>query len=323
MNATRYQNGEAIRLETEPLVNGAGTPQTGLATVTVRVRRASDGFWLDWADGVFKAAGWTTLDGAMAEVDATRDAGVYFRSFPTAGYADDKYSARMTSSTPTIANVPQLAAAIVGDWVDNLNATVSSRAVPGDAMDLVAGAVDAAAVAADAVGEIADGVWDEAIAGHSGAGSAGLELQGKAEPGDAMDLIAGAVDAAAIATDAIDGDAIAPSAVTEIQAGLATGAAVAAVQASVDAIRNSQIVASGTATGVPTATVIDTTISKPNSFFRGMILQVIDGTNSAVRQIHDYANASGRFTLDVGDPLPFTPTAGATVLVHAVHDGRF
>jgi hypothetical protein len=52
---------------------------------------------------------------------------------------------------------------------------------------------------------------------------------------EAMD--AGVITAAVIATDAIDSDAIAPSAVTEIQAGLATAAAVAAIQADTDDIQ--------------------------------------------------------------------------------------
>lgn len=43
---------------------------------------------------------------------------------------------------------------------DNLNAAITSRAVPGDAMDLVVDAVDALALAADAVDEI----WDETFA---------------------------------------------------------------------------------------------------------------------------------------------------------------
>lgn len=43
-----------------------------------------------------------------------------------------------------------------------------------------------------------------------------------AAPGDAMDLVANAVDASAIATDAINADAIAADAIALIQAGLAT-----------------------------------------------------------------------------------------------------
>ena len=85
-------------------------------------------------------------------------------------------------------------------------------------------AVNAAALATDAVDEIADGVWDEAIVGHSGAGSAGLELQNKADDGAAMDLVPNAVDATSVANGAIDSntfvagaidaDAIATDAIT-------------------------------------------------------------------------------------------------------------
>ena len=75
--------------------------------------------------------------------------------------------------------------------------------------------------------DIADRVWDEAIADHAVAGSTSVELQAKAEPGDAMDLV----------TDAIDATTVAASAITEIQAGLATATAVAAIQTDTDDIQ--------------------------------------------------------------------------------------
>lgn len=77
--------------------------------------------------------------------------------------------------------------------------------------------VDIVSLATAAEAEIADAVWDEATAGHVAAGSFGLELQGKSEPGDAMDLVAGAVDAAAIAADAIGSSELATTAVNEIR----------------------------------------------------------------------------------------------------------
>lgn len=49
---------------------------------------------------------------------------------------------------------------------------------------IATGAVDADALATDAVAEIADGVWDEAIAGHLGAGSTGLALNSAGSAGD-------------------------------------------------------------------------------------------------------------------------------------------
>lgn len=60
----------------------------------------------------------------------------------------------------------------------------------------------------------------------------------RAVPGDAMDLVTDAVDATAIATDAIDADALAADAVAEIQSGVATSAALTAVQADTDDIQS-------------------------------------------------------------------------------------
>jgi hypothetical protein len=92
-----------------------------------------------------------------------------------------------------------------GEKLTKLDANVSSRAVAGDAMDLIAGAVDANALDSTAVAEIADGVWDEDVTGHVGGSSAGAyqvrldaDISTRAAPGDAMDLISGAVDAGAV-----------------------------------------------------------------------------------------------------------------------------
>jgi hypothetical protein len=67
----------------------------------------------------------------------------------------------------------------------------------------LSGAIDANALAADAVAEIADGVWDEATAGHAGAGSTGKaltdaladtnELQSDWTNGGRLDLLLDAV----------------------------------------------------------------------------------------------------------------------------------
>lgn len=51
----------------------------------------------------------------------------------------------------------------------NVNATISSRAVPGDAMDLVAGAVDTVALSSDGVDEVAASVWGYSVGLGSGA----------------------------------------------------------------------------------------------------------------------------------------------------------
>ncbi|MHC4867801.1 MAG: hypothetical protein ACYTEX_27335, partial [Planctomycetota bacterium] len=120
-----------------------------------------------------------------------------------------------------------------------LDVGISSRAAPGNAMDLVADAVDSGSLATSAVDEIVDQVWRETLADHSGVvgstaealdnvaapasptvvaaavwdrllslhvipGSAGVILSGRAAPGDAMDLVADAVDASAMATSGVN-----------------------------------------------------------------------------------------------------------------------
>lgn len=98
------------------------------------------------------------------------------------------------------------AAAITAVEAPNLDAAISSRAVAGDAMALTAGAVD--------------DIWDEAQAGHVGAGTFGLFLDatisGRAVAGDAMNLAAGAIVAATFGAGAIDAAALATDAGQEI-----------------------------------------------------------------------------------------------------------
>jgi len=127
--------------------------------------------------------------------------------------------------------------------LDNLNATVSSRAAPGDAMDLVVDAVDAAAVAASAVTEIQSGLATSAALAAVQADTDDIQsrlpttLSSGRMRSQIEGMDAGTITAATVATDAIDGDAIAPSAVTEIQAGLATSAALTTAQADLDDIQ--------------------------------------------------------------------------------------
>ena len=231
METIRIQTGATERI-TAVALSSALAPLTGLTDLLISIQRVSDGFWFDFADLTFKSVGWTTRQAAMTEISSTLAPGQYRTDFVTStitnAAANDAYLITVTQSPgTTVKNIPQVGELKVGQWVDNLNATVSSRstltqaqvlsdatpfpgaridaaitsrAAPGAAMDLVTDAVDAAALAADAVAEIgaalssahgagswegssasavADAVWDEAIAGHSAAGSAGKELQDK------------------------------------------------------------------------------------------------------------------------------------------------
>jgi len=60
---------------TEPIIISTG--KTG-QTVTIRICRHSDGFYLDWSDDTFKVVGSVvTLNQALTEKDATNAPGVY------------------------------------------------------------------------------------------------------------------------------------------------------------------------------------------------------------------------------------------------------
>lgn len=69
-----------VRIEegaTEPIAVYEGLGTTGLTDLFARVLRASDNYFLDWADMTFKAAGWTALDRLLTEVNSTAAPGLY------------------------------------------------------------------------------------------------------------------------------------------------------------------------------------------------------------------------------------------------------
>lgn len=108
-----------------------------------------------------------------------------------------------------------------------------------DAATFAAGAINAAAIASDAItdAKVASDVTIASVTGAVGSvtGNVGGNVVGSVASVTAgVTLANGAITAAVIATDAIDNDAIAANAVTELQSGLATSASVATLQTSVD-----------------------------------------------------------------------------------------
>lgn len=95
------------------------------------------------------------------------------------------------------------------------------------------GAITAAAIATDAIGnlelsasavaEIADAIWDEALAAHNGAGTAGKYLNDMAVNGvTVLGFTVGAITSSAFAVDAINSSAVATSAAYKIGDGILT-----------------------------------------------------------------------------------------------------
>ena len=73
------QTGALVRLVLTVDREAAGGVVGLVPTVAIR-DPAVAGSYLDWADGVFKLAGWTTRLGVMAEVDAALSPGAYGRA---------------------------------------------------------------------------------------------------------------------------------------------------------------------------------------------------------------------------------------------------
>lgn len=72
-------------------------------TVTVAIRRCSDGYYLDWNDGTYKASGWTTKQGSLTEIGG----GTYQRAWSVGALsAGAQYVAEFTCSGVTAQAVP-------------------------------------------------------------------------------------------------------------------------------------------------------------------------------------------------------------------------
>lgn len=327
---------------------------TGL-TVVVAVRDAQTAnSWLDFNDDTFKTNGWTTRQASLAEVSAANAPGVYRLS----SGLDISAITNLPVSTDNLVLEYDISGSVSGNLSEQLQLVNSFLDSSGDVWEELrashttvgtfgeSSTLTSDGLATSAVDEIVDGVWDELIASHSGAGSAGLELQNKAEPGDAMDLIANAVDATSVATDAIDADALATDAVNEIRDSIlsdstpfaganidttissrsshsAADAADAVWDESVSAhvtantfgeYLGRRVAIRTTATAGSSSTEIRTGLTQADDFFNNMPVIVVNSAGIAARNINDYDQTNGAITVDA---LPFTPSIGDPVIILA------
>ena len=163
------------------------------------------------------------------------------------------------------------------------------------AAKIATGAIDADALAADAVAEIADGVWDEALAGHATAGTAGKALS---------DAAAAAAPSASAIADAVWDEALsghltagsAGKALSDAQDGdYVAGSAAAALNAK----RGYEGIIYGAAvTGTLSATQATTDLSGyANDALIGRTLTVTTGSRIGQQTtITDYASSGGLLT---------------------------
>lgn len=96
-----------------------------LTDMLIEIERKSDGYYYDFDDDTFKTSGWTTRQNQMVELDTVNSLGTYYYDFDTTGLSDDEYYIRVSSVTAI--NSPWEDDLKVGGYIDNIDATISSR----------------------------------------------------------------------------------------------------------------------------------------------------------------------------------------------------
>lgn len=126
---SRVQTGEKDRIYVQA-VDATGAGVTG-ATITVSIRRQSDGYY--WS-----GTGYTTTYTAltMSQLDSTNLPGVYYYDFTPSGPSANFLLSATTSST-TIANAPWIGEVKAGSWVDYFDDEISSRASSTDMTEVL------------------------------------------------------------------------------------------------------------------------------------------------------------------------------------------
>ncbi len=195
-----------VVVETTVSDSNGGVPGLTL-TSALRDARTLDSY-LDFADNTFKIAGWTTQRAAMAEIGGGR------------------YARSGNLNLSAITNLPALTRKLIVEYdasgavsgidndililKDHLYDVAIATDILSDATPFAGANVDAAVSSRAAPADILSDATPFAGANVDAA------VSSRAAPGAAMNLVAGAVDAAAIATDAIDADALATDAADEI-----------------------------------------------------------------------------------------------------------
>lgn len=300
------QTGDTDRIATEALHSGnPASPITGLATVQLLIWRDSDGQFYDFNDDTFKAAAHTDIDQQMTQFDATNVPGVYYYDFDTSAItnavaAGDTYHFWIKETSTTAKNVPQQGELSVGQWMDDIDAAISSRSVAGDAMDLVTDAVDADALAADAIAEIVAALNN--LSAQQVRDAMKLAPTGGAPAVGSVDL---ALDEIEADTEAMDARLPSDPADESIQlaAHVITQAAVAVVQADTDDLQ----------TRLPAA-LVGGRMDADVAVIQTAALAALD-TYLAVTQGHGTgawdATATGLTAQQVRDAMKLAPTGGA------------
>lgn len=128
----------SVRIKTgekEPIVvlivDKNGDPLTGLTNAKIKVRRGSDGFYLDWSDNTFRASPTQLLE-ALEEISSVYSPGEYQLNTPThvdgfdtstfVQLVDEEqyFITAIQDGADTASNVPQIGEIKAGGFVDDI-----------------------------------------------------------------------------------------------------------------------------------------------------------------------------------------------------------
>lgn len=130
----RIQTGKIERIESLILGN-SGEPIIDLTDICISIRRNSDDYYYDFDDDTFKSGGWVIRQQIMTEVDSINSPGEYYYIFITGNIVnvvvDDTYHIRVDQiNLSTAKNVPQVGEIKAGEYVDDIDIAISTRATP-------------------------------------------------------------------------------------------------------------------------------------------------------------------------------------------------
>jgi hypothetical protein len=73
------------------LYDSTGTPITGATTLTCLIRTTPGPNIYDWADGIFKPSGWTSISTALIEIDSVNLPGIYKKEIDVSLFESKRY----------------------------------------------------------------------------------------------------------------------------------------------------------------------------------------------------------------------------------------
>jgi hypothetical protein len=145
-------------------------------TVTVAIRRASDGYYLDHADGTYKSSGWTTKNATMTEIGGGHYQYAWTVGALTVGtqYVAEYLCSGVTAQSQRVRIVKSVADVPGKVWDEAL----SGHTTAGTSGKTLSDAATASALSsvASSVAAVPAAVWDVTASGHNTSGTTGYAL---------------------------------------------------------------------------------------------------------------------------------------------------